>query len=198
MARITLQDFLQDCHFWLVDVGGLDPGGVPVFLSGYGFKSITAPSIEVEMHEIVEGNWPFKRKVIKGADVGPLTLQRGVAFEDSDFWRWTMAGLLGDTAGWGAKGGTKIGGPTPRRNLLLLHFFARNPFNDPLAAQLVAFGAGIPGFQAPKYPARAFVLYDCLPGRYKTGSDFDASGGEISIKELEIHPELIEEISLLA
>lgn len=198
MARRTLQDFLQNCHFWLVDVGGLEPGSIPVILPSYGFTEISAPTVEAEMHQIVEGNWPFKRQVIKSGEVGPITLKRGVAFEDSDFWRWMMSSLTGVTSGWGTTGGTSVGGVSPRRNLLLLHFFARNPFGDPLAAALAGFGAGIPSFPAPRYPARAFVLYDCLPGRYKAGSDFDATNGEVSIKELDIHPELIEEISLLA
>ena len=47
-------------------------------------------------------------------------------------------------------------------------------------------------------PARAFVLRGCVPTRYKTGSDFDASSGNISIQELEIAVESFEEISLAA
>jgi hypothetical protein len=47
-------------------------------------------------------------------------------------------------------------------------------------------------------PARAFVLRGCVPTRYKTGSDFDASSGSISIQELEIAVESFEEISLAA
>jgi hypothetical protein len=47
-------------------------------------------------------------------------------------------------------------------------------------------------------PARAFLLRGCVPTRYKTGSDFDASSGSISIQELEIAVESFEEISLAA
>ena len=47
-------------------------------------------------------------------------------------------------------------------------------------------------------PARAFLLKDCIPTRYKMGSDFDATSGQVSIAELEIHPHYIEEIALAA
>lgn len=49
-----------------------------------------------------------------------------------------------------------------------------------------------------KVPARAFLLKNCIPTRYKTGSDFDASSGQVSIQEMDIQPELVEEISLTA
>lgn len=49
-----------------------------------------------------------------------------------------------------------------------------------------------------KVPARAFLLHKCIPVRYKTGSDFDASSSEISIQELDLDVERVEEISLAA
>ena len=71
---------------------------------------------------------------------------------------------------------------------------ALNPGTVPsaLSAALGQFGFDI----APRIPARAHVLHGCLPTRYKVGSDFDARSGEISIAELDIKPELVEEISL--
>jgi hypothetical protein len=47
-------------------------------------------------------------------------------------------------------------------------------------------------------PARAFLLRGCIPTRYKTGSDFDANSGQISVQELEFAVESFEEISLFA
>lgn len=47
-------------------------------------------------------------------------------------------------------------------------------------------------------PARAFLLKGCIPTRYKTGSDFDANSGQISVQELEFAIESFEEISLFA
>lgn len=52
------------------------------------------------------------------------------------------------------------------------------------------------GGTSVRVPARAFLLKDCIPTRYKMGSDFDATSGQISIAELEIHPHYVEEIAL--
>lgn len=79
----------------------------------------------------------------------------------------------------------------------------------------IAFGGGIGGlaagaaagagsamiglgpFQfATRVPARAWLLHNCLPTRYKAGSDFDAGTASVSLQELEVQPEFIEEFSL--
>jgi phage tail-like protein len=65
-----------------------------------------------------------------------------------------------------------------------------------------AFGAGAalagvgPFAFAMRLPARAWMLHNCLPVRYKSASDFDASSPNISLQELEVQPEYIEEFSL--
>ena len=55
---------------------------------------------------------------------------------------------------------------------------------------------GIFGFGINSIPGRVFVLYDCLPVRYKPGSDLDASSSEISISELDVEFHSFEEFSL--
>jgi hypothetical protein len=49
---------------------------------------------------------------------------------------------------------------------------------------------------APRIPAKAWVLYDCIPTRYKTGSDFDAMSSDVSLQELDIAVEYWDELSL--
>lgn len=49
---------------------------------------------------------------------------------------------------------------------------------------------------ASRIPGRAWLLNNCLPVRYRAASDFDASSGQISLQELEVQPEYIEEFSL--
>ena len=57
--------------------------------------------------------------------------------------------------------------------------------------------AGIGPFQfAARLPARAWVLHNCIPINYRAASDFDASSGQVSLQELEVQPEYIEELSL--
>jgi len=56
---------------------------------------------------------------------------------------------------------------------------------------------GVPFEFAARIPARAYMLYGCVPSRYKAGSDFDATSGDVSIQELEIQVEMVDQISLL-
>lgn len=49
---------------------------------------------------------------------------------------------------------------------------------------------------ATRIPARSWLLHNCLPVRYRSGNDFDASSGAVSLMELEVQPEYIEEFSL--
>jgi hypothetical protein len=78
---------------------------------------------------------------------------------------------------------------------------ASSPIAGAAAAGLgigsVATGGSIGPFEfAPRLPAKAWMLYGCMPSRYKAGSDFDASSSEISIMELELAVEAFDEISL--
>jgi phage tail-like protein len=234
VARSNRLDFLQDNAFWLMDVAPIEPLSIPVFSPLAGFSAISAPEITLEVGEIQEANSLYRKKVVKKGEVGSLTLSRGATFDDGDFYRWTMAALLGNTgsfsltsavAAFDAVGG--VGGPTPRRDLLLVHYFKRTPlgagtteaFGAALNAALVGaaaldaggVNAGVAQAVAaigiavsplgpfeiyPKIPARAWLLKGCLPTRYKAGTDFDATSGQVSIMELDVAPESIEEISL--
>ena len=49
---------------------------------------------------------------------------------------------------------------------------------------------------AMRIPGRAWLLNNCTPVRYRAGNDFDASSGQVSLQELEVQPESIEEFSL--
>ena len=239
MARGILGDFLQDSAFWLMDVAPVEPLAIPVFTPLFGFHSITAPELTLETVDINEGNSLFGKTVVKKGTVGVLTLTRGAKFFDADFWRWTMAALRGSTAAVdigmsNALGIGSIGGPTPRRNLVLIQYFKQQPFAKPaedgsrdLVGMALATAANVgllsgtsarlktgPGVAAvlasatlastaigpfetyAKLPARAWLLEGCLPTRYKSASDFDASSGQISQMELDVAVERLEEISL--
>lgn len=237
MARNAITDLLQVNSFWLMDVAPIDQLAVPVLTPLFGFSSISAPELTLETYDVGEANALFRKKVIKKGEVSNVTLTRGITFYDSDFWRWTMAALRGSTTG--ADLGltvAQIGGVTPRRDLVLIQYFRRNPFGVPAAdgsqsvvatALQAAASAGVlagaaasrnsaaalgalvsaagvaaspvgPFSTFAKLPARAWLLTGCLPVRYKPGSDFDASSGEVSVAELDVAVEGLEEISLAA
>ena len=83
--------------------------------------------------------------------------------------------------------------------LAILGAIATNSLGGALGSAALggAVSVGIGPFQfAKRIPARAWVLQNCLPVRYKSGSDFDASSANVSLQELEVAPESIEELSL--
>lgn len=230
MARSWSADHLQAYPFWLVDIAPLGAMSLPIFNPFMGFASITAPEINVTVETITEANWIFDKKIVTGASVGPMTLARGTTWYDSDFWHWIMASLKGDLSEFtaGAIPLLRTGGVTPRRTMMLIHFFNRmitSPFdkNADLKAvittsALVGVGAavgggalagvsaagtvgvaaaawsmlGIPFEFASRIPAKIYILYGCVPSRYKLDGDFDARSGEVSLQELEMQVEMVE------
>jgi len=242
MARSSLSDYLQTYSFWLCDVAPIEPLALPLFTPLLGFTQISAPEITVELQEIVQANWHFKKKVVKAADVSNITLMRGSTWYDMDFFKWIFAALDGSTEGREmprARQGTAlaIGGPTPRRDLLLIQYMAHSPIPAPYAyaasvagtlvlqgavtgmvggaaslgslsflggAATAGAGAAMTGLGrslgpievAPRIPAKAWILYGCIPARYKAAGDFDATSSAISLQELEIAVEHWDEIGL--
>lgn len=132
---------------------------------------------------------------------------------------------LGLSLGLGALGIPRVGGPTYRRDMLLIQYFTKAPTNPIATATLAATGIGIStGLAALSsslslgavtagralneeasgsaqlktlgmLPAKAWKLNGCVPTRYKVG-DFDATASEVSILEMEMAVSGIEEISL--
>jgi hypothetical protein len=132
---------------------------------------------------------------------------------------------LGLALGLGVAGIPKVGGPTYRRDMLLIQYFTKAPTNPIATAALAATGIALTtglatlssslalgGATAGRalnleasgsaqlktlgmLPAKAWKLRGCVPTRYKVG-DFDASASEVSILEMEMAVSGIEEISL--
>lgn len=141
MSRSVVTDLLQIHPFWLMEAAPIDPLALPMLTPLFGFSSMTAPEIVADVRDITEGNWYFKKKVIKGAEVSSMTMERGVTWYDSDFWRWMLAGISGDLSN--SKLGInavslKVGGITPRRTLMLVQFITRLPFQMPTGGILGA------------------------------------------------------------
>lgn len=188
MARPRVLDLMQNYPFWVFDISGGDGNALfSIFDPTLGFSAVTAPEITVEHTEIKPGNWTYKRRVVRAADVGPITFSRGARFFDSDFYNWIT--------------NTVRGRQPVRRNLILIHFLGFRA-----QAQAAAQADPRSGSQAfpdiavyqsgLRTPGRAWILYDCLPGRYKAGSDFDAASSDVSIAELEVQPESIAEVTI--
>ena len=193
---------MQAYPFWLFDAGVL--GGnilFPVLDPSLAFSSLTAPEINVELLAIQHGNWEYKAQVVKTASVSPIILSRGTRFYDSDMYNWINSAIRGKDP--------------VRRNLFMVHFLGLRQGTGAVQTGAGAFvgaasslagggnvaagaagGAIIGNFIGDRIPGRAWVLHDCVPVRYKAGSDFDATSGAVSVQELEVQPEYVVEVTV--
>lgn len=173
MARTPLTDFLQNYAFWLIDIGPQDNAGVPLLFPLLGFSAITSPEYTIETFEIAEGNALTSKKAIKKASASNITLSRGVPFYDSDFFRWTINAITGETGG--AKflhiPGVEIGGPSYRRNLLLIQYFPHLVFfkSDEPNADLAKVGNTILGLSTTLSLAGTTAALEGTEGGFLVG-----------------------------
>lgn len=189
MSRNRSTDLLQAYPFWLFDV---DPSlRVPGFVLGgpaYGFSSMTAPEITVEISDINQVNSMWKQHAIDGANVSPITMTRGVRFYDSSMYMWVKRAIEGEDI--------------TNRNLLMIQYMGFGGDGITLSEALSAGNSDVAGYIGPdgveiiRIPGKAWFLWGCLPTRYKAGTDFDATSGDVSLAELDIQPNRVDEFSL--
>lgn len=182
-TRSRLEDLLQSHRFWLVDV--VPSSTIPFFVLGspiMGYQAITMPEITLDTDEIKQLNSMYKRTIYSGGGVGPVTLSRGARVYDDLFYAWVDRAIRGIDM-------------VPR-NLLLLQYTEINAANA--LGLSVDLPVAIEAWEVAQFvPGRAWLLWGCIPMRYKPGSDFDAMSSEVSIMELDIQPWAITEFALL-
>jgi len=195
MSQRRFLDMMQQYPFWVMDASGFVGNPLfSVFDPVLGFSSCTTPEISVETKEISRGNWEFKTRVVKSADVSAITLARGARFYDSDFYNWITGAIRGVQP--------------IRRNLVVIHFLGFrlqrhiagragliNPGQSGVQAEVVLNTAGQAGAPLDRIPGRAWFCGGCLPVRYKPGGDFDAKASDVSIMELDVQPEYVHELT---
>lgn len=62
--------------------------------------------------------------------------------------------------------------------------------------QAAGIGNSGQGEFAARIPGRAWIFYKCIPTKYKAGTDFDATSGDVSIQECEFQPHDCCELSI--
>lgn len=179
-SRLT--DVLTSYNFHLLETSLGSRGAV--FSLSYGFKSISAPELALSVKEVKELHRENPRKIVDGGTWTEITLSRGVKIGDGDFYYWIN--------------NTMIGTMPFRRTFILIQFSDIGLVRpSPTTAESLKIG----GFQpitelVSRAPARGWLLKDCIPLNYRAGTDFDATSGELSIMELVIQPNSVEEFSL--
>lgn len=185
MARSRIADLLQSHRFWLMDI--VPSATFPFYVLGsplMGFQSITAPEYTAEAEEIKQLNSMYKRHAYSGGSVGPITLTRGVRGYDDTMWQWMYRAIKGMES--------------TNRHLLLIQYANID------AANIGPFDLDVPDLPTNAWeyvsfvPAKAWMLWDSIPVRYKGASDFDAMSGEVSVAELDIQPWAMTEVSMFS
>jgi phage tail-like protein len=179
-----LLDLLQSNRFWLVDV--VPSSTFPFFVLGaplMAFQSITMPELTLETDEVKQVNSMYKRYVYSGGSVGAITLTRGARVYDDTFWQWASRAVRGIDM--------------MPRNLLLIQYtninlasYAGDTVEMPVLCQAWEVAQFLPG--------RAWLLWDCIPTRYKAGSDLDAMSGDVSIMEIDLQMSAFTEFAILS
>lgn len=185
-------DYLNNFRFHVLDISFQTP---VVFNVSFGFNYCTAPEISVETKEVKSGTFEYSNYVPVGASVAPIELRQGARLLNSDFYDWISRTVRGENSPSGEN--------SPRRNLMLIQYSDMSAHTGRTGDGSAVNGTGDFGNYVfslndliSRVPARAWMLMECIPVRYKAGSDFDALGNEISIAELTIQPQFIQEFNL--
>jgi len=182
-----ISDYLTTLHFHLLDVSFQIP---TVFNLAFGFRHCSPPEITIDTKEVKEGTYEYKKAVVHGAAAGPIILQQGVQIFNSDFYDWTRSAV--------------IGSQSYRRNLMLIQFTDVSPFGvgQSGTGPLGGIVGGLVNAVLPlndlisRVPGRAWMLTGCIPTHYRAATDFDPLSPDISIMEMTLQPESIDEFSL--
>lgn len=211
MARSILVDHVQNYRFRVAMLDEMKYAAVAATLVNIAstflgstfnsFARVSIPSVQIETEAFKEGVFPFQRRVIVGASVDTVLLESGVTMLDSDFWQWAVGAITGEAA----------------RKLLVVELLHRAQPNLPTkknresgnmlgtsdggrsVGASVNTGHGEADLATATFRAqiplvaKRWVFHQCFPVRVKVASDLDASNAEVSIAELELFTEWIEQ-----
>ena len=202
MARNILSDLLQNHRFWLFDV--VPSSTLPFYVLGspvYAFSSITAPEYTFDTRKVKQMNSMFKHAVYEGGEVGNITLQRGARVYDDSFYEWVKRAIDGTdsidrTLMLVQYSGASLSGLKGVARAANVIQDIATAVQNPLRA-IGNFDDMSRGY-ALNMPGRAWVLWGCVPVRYRSSSDFDATDAAVSLMELELEVYSFAEIALLA
>lgn len=159
MARNLGSDFLHSFRFHVIE-GAPDASNPARLNTAAGFSACTTPEASVEAVEYREGKSKYTRKQAGIPSMTDITLSRGVAKTDSDFWNWMKVCMEGP-------GGY-------RQDLTIYHYHRDEVLLGSAASAATTVAA-----------ARQYQVSEAFPMRCKVASDLDGTASEISIQEID-------------
>lgn len=173
MARSEVTDYLQSFRFHVLATrAGTEDD--PLAYTGVetnpspqaGFMSCTVPEMTQDAVEYREGTSLYTKKFLGPPTFSDVSLQRGLAREDSTFFDWASNAATGGEY---------------RADVDIIHYH-----RDALASQDIFPGGGI------GENTRVYRCYECIPTRAKPGADLDSNTGDVSLAEVDIAIEWFE------
>lgn len=131
-----------------------------------GSNSVTMPEITVEHAEYREGIRVYTMKFPGVPTIAEITLNRGVARNDTAFFNWVLAAIEGNEY---------------RCDLIIYH--VQRPALDSVAD--TSKGPNI-DVTSEGIISKKYKLYECSPARVKIAGDADASTSDVSLAELDV------------
>jgi phage tail-like protein len=173
MARPKSSDYLHNFRFHVLiqGFGGsgttqLRTGGTP--LPSAGFNACTAPEATQGAVEYREGHYIYTRKFSGLPSMNDITLSRGVALADGTFWAWMKSVMEGNEE--------------YRADVSIIHFHRDGKPGTSTTPGAPNTIHGIPASEG----YIEYKLGEALPVRHKVSTDLDATGAEVSIKEIDL------------
>jgi phage tail-like protein len=191
MARGEATDFLQSFRFHVIATApGADPNK---FLSSAdindgsgqlneqpqaGFSAINTPSGTIDVAEYREGQYLYTRKYPGIPTMDDVTMSRGVALTDTDFFFWFTTAIEG-TGEY-------------RADLTIRHFHRGDPDVDEFlkGEPRTSIGSGNrnagEAVNLNTTVRKDYILHDAFPTAHKVATDLDSTASEVSIMDLTV------------
>lgn len=189
------------------------------------FSSISHPGLDIDTEEIKGGTNPFPVHFTSGGKVPEITLERGVHLGDQDFHNWAKLAIYGrglyrrdlllvqffsEPLSPTDRTLAKLGAAQATMGLLSTIDgigggveVAAQAFASASGLAIVGAGgqvaAGAAGAVSDVQAAiagRAWKLIGCIPTGYKSGPGLEGTSSDITVAEVTVQPEYMEEFSI--
>ena len=188
MARAVTDDFLHAMRFHVFTIPD-DSGRRYLPLSSSvtegkpkaGFSAMGVPSATVDTPEYREGHYIYTRKQPGIPTMDDITMSRGVARTDTDFWDWLRVVIEG-------RGGY-------RNDLEILHFAREGDSGEPALPRnfpVAQLRQNAQGLNLDSEARVTYRVFEAFPNSHRVSTDLDGTASDIAIKELGISYERFE------